>query len=108
MTTWKAKSRRARRRRRDKFTTDVVTIAGKNNHNAFVANFGKEVLKSENAKGKEVGLTGLNVLRGRVTFQTTEGEKMQLRDFSSRGLDKIYKDVLELTAIAQIAKNKRS
>lgn len=103
-----SKVTKSTKEQRDKFTTDVVTIAGKNNHNAFVANFGKEVLKSENAKGKEVGLTGLNVLRGRVTFQTTEGEKMQLRDFSSRGLDKIYKDVLELTAIAQIAKNKKA
>ena len=93
---------------RDKFTADIITIAGKNNHNAFVANFGKEVLTSENAKGEEVGLTALNVLRGRVTFQTTDGKKMQLRDFSSRGLDKIFKDALEITAIAKIAKDKKA
>ena len=93
---------------RDKFTADVVSIAGKNNHNAFVAKFGKEVLKSENTKGEEVGLTSLNVLRGRVTFQTTEGTKMQLRDFSSRGLDKIVKDALEFTGIAKITQEKKA
>ncbi len=103
-----SKVTKSTKEQRDKFTADVVTIAGKNNHNAFVANFGKEVLTSENAKGKEVGLTALNVLRGRVTFQTTDGEKMQLRDFSSRGLDKISKDALEITAIAKIAKDKKA
>lgn len=65
-------------------------------------------MTSENAKGEEVGLTALNVLRGRVTFQTTDGKKMQLRDFSSRGLDKIFKDALEITAIAKIAKDKKA
>lgn len=93
---------------RDKFTADIVTIAGKNNHNTFTAKFGKDALMSENAKGKEVGLTGVNVLRGRVTFQTIDGNKMQLRDFSARGLEMISKDVLKYASIAKNASEKQA
>lgn len=93
---------------RDKFIANVVAIAGKNNHNTFTAKFGKDALMSEDAKGKEVSLTGVNVLRGRVTFQTIDGNKMQLRDFSARGLEMISKDVLKYASIAKNAAEKQA
>lgn len=92
---------------RDRFTAGVVAIAGKNNHNTFTAKFGKEVLMSEDVRGREVGLTGLNVLRGRVTFQTADGGKMQLRDFSARGLEKVSKDAMKFAGIAKNASEKK-
>lgn len=65
----------------------VVEIAGKNNHHAFILPLTDHSIKVENDKGKEVLLSNMQVLRGRVTFHDTDGNKLQLRHFTPTALD---------------------
>jgi hypothetical protein len=71
---------------RDDFTKKIVEVSGKNNHHAFVLPLMESSIKVEDSKGKEVQLSNMQVLRGRVTFSDTDGNKMQLRDFPQDSL----------------------
>lgn len=71
---------------RDAFAKKIVDVTGKNNHHAFVLSLGDSPIKVGNSKGNELQLASMQVLRGRVTFEDTEGNKLQLRDFSPKAL----------------------
>lgn len=71
---------------RDDFTNWIVDVTGKNNHHAFVLPLADNAIKVENSKGKEVQLDSMQVLRGRVTFTDTDGNKLQLRDLASEDI----------------------
>ena len=71
---------------RDDFTKKIVEVSGKNNHHAFVLPLLESSIKAEDSKGKEVQLSNMQVLRGRVTFSDTDGNKMQLRDFPQESI----------------------
>lgn len=71
---------------RDDFTKKIVEVSGKNNHHAFVLPLMESSIKIEDSKGKEVQLSNMQVLRGRVTFSDTDGNKMQLRDFPQESI----------------------
>lgn len=76
---------------RDDFAKKIVDVAGKNNHHAFVLSLADNAIKVENSKGKEVQLASIQVLRGRVTFTDTDGNKLQLRDLASEGIRNLGK-----------------
>lgn len=71
---------------RDDFTKKIVEVSGKNNHHAFVLPLMESSIKIEDSKGKEVQLSNMQVLRGRVTFSDSDGNKMQLRDFPQESI----------------------
>lgn len=71
---------------RNDFSKKIVDVAGKNNHHAFMLPLADNAIKVENSKGKEVQLDSMQVLRGRVTFTDTDGNKLQLRDLASEGI----------------------
>lgn len=72
--------------KRDVFNNKVVEIVGKNNHHAFLLPLSSKALNVETTKGKAAILDKMQVLRGRVTFFDTEGNKLQLRELKTASI----------------------
>ena len=83
---------------RDQFANKIVETVGKNNHHAFVLPLSDKVVSVETAKGETVELAKMQVLRGRVTFTDTEGNKLQLRDLKPDAIQQLTE---KLPTIAQ-------
>ena len=64
---------------RDQLAGKIVETVGKNNHHAFVLPLSDKAVSVETANGESIELAKMQVLRGRVTFTDTEGNKLQLR-----------------------------
>ena len=72
--------------KRDVFNNKVVEIVGKNNHHAFLLPLSSKALNVETTKGEAAILDKMQVLRGRVTFSDTEGNKLQLRELKTASI----------------------
>lgn len=72
--------------KRDDFNNKVVEIVGKNNHHAFLLPLSSKALNVETTKGETAILDKMQVLRGRVTFSDTEGNKFQLRELKTASI----------------------
>ena len=75
--------------KRDDFNNKVVEIVGKNNHHAFLLPLSSKALKVEKTKGETAILDKMQVLRGRVTFSDTEGNKLQLRELKTASIQQL-------------------
>lgn len=74
---------------RDSFTNKVVETVGKNNHNALLLPLSDKSLNVETTKGETANLAKMQVLRGRVTFTDTEGNKLQLRELKTTAIQQL-------------------
>lgn len=75
--------------KRDDFNNKVVEIVGKNNHHAFLLPLSSKALNVETTKGETAILDKMQVLRGRVTFSDTEGNKFQLRELKTASIQQL-------------------
>lgn len=75
--------------KRDDFNNKVVEIVGKNNHHAFLLPLSSKALNVETTKGETAILDKMQVLRGRVTFSDTEGNKLQLRELKTASIQQL-------------------
>lgn len=75
--------------KRDDFNNKVVEIVGKNNHHAFLLPLSSKALNVETTKGETAILDKMQVLRGRVTFTDTEGNKLQLRELKTASIQQL-------------------
>lgn len=75
--------------KRDDFNNKVVEIVGKNNHHAFLLPLSDKALNAETTKGEIATLDKMQVLRGRVTFTDTEGNKLQLRELKTASIQQL-------------------
>lgn len=75
--------------KRDDFNNKVVEIVGKNNHHAFLLPLSDKALNAETTKGETAILDKMQVLRGRVTFTDTEGNKLQLRELKTASIQQL-------------------
>lgn len=72
---------------RDAFTAAVVSAGGKNNHEPLTVKLPETPgFTVKNAKGNSETLDSMQVLRGRVTFTNTNGDKLQLTTLSNEAL----------------------
>lgn len=78
----------AKEKRAD-FNNKVVEIVGKNNHHAFLLPLSSKALNVETTKGETATLDKMQVLRGRVTFSDTEGNKLQLRELKTASIQQL-------------------
>lgn len=83
---------------RDDLASKIVETVGKNNHHAFVLSLSDKALKVETSKGAQTELAKMQVLRGRVTFTDSEGNKLQLRDLKASTIQQLTET---LPSIAQ-------
>lgn len=74
---------------RDDLASKIVETVGKNNHHAFVLSLSDKALKVETSKGAQTELAKMQVLRGRVTFTDSEGNKLQLRDLKASTIQQL-------------------
>lgn len=75
---------------RDLFTATVVAVAGKNNHAALNVKLPQTPdFTVLNAKGNKETLEAMHVLRGRVTFTNSNGDKLQLTALSNEALNNL-------------------
>ena len=74
---------------RDDLASKIVETVGKNNHHAFVLSLSDKALKVETSKGAQTDLAKMQVLRGRVTFTDSEGNKLQLRDLKASTIQQL-------------------
>jgi DNA mismatch repair protein mutS len=74
---------------RDQLASKIVETVGKNNHHAFVLPLSDKTVNVETAKGETIELAKMQVLRGRVTFTDTEGNKLQLRDLKPNAIQQL-------------------
>ena len=75
--------------KRDDFNNKVVEIVGKNNHHAFLLPLSSKALNVETTKGETAILDKMQILRGRVTFSDTEGNKFQLRELKKASIQQL-------------------
>ena len=75
--------------KRDDFNNKVVEIVGKNNHHAFLLPLSSKALNVETTKGETAILDKMQVLRGKVTFSDTEGNKFQLRELKTASIQQL-------------------
>lgn len=81
---------------RDSFTNKVVAEVGKNHHNAFLLPLSDKSLNIETTKGETANLAKMQVLRGRVTFTDTEGNKLQLRELKTTSIQQLAEVILSI------------
>ena len=74
---------------RDDLASKIVETVGNNNHHAFVLSLSDKALKVETSKGAQTELAKMQVLRGRVTFTDSEGNKLQLRDLKASTIQQL-------------------
>ena len=74
---------------RNQLAGKIVETVGKNNHHAFVLPLSDKAVSVETVKGETIELAKMQVLRGRVTFTDTEGNKLQLRDLKPDAIQQL-------------------
>ena len=84
-----AKNATDAKEQRDQLASKIVETVGKNNHHAFVLPLSDKAVSVETAKGETIELAKMQVLRGRVTFTNTEGNKLQLRGLKPDAIQRL-------------------
>ena len=74
---------------RDDLASKIVETVGKNNHHALVLPLADKALNAETTRGENTELAKMQVLRGRVTFTDSEGNKLQLRDLKASTIQQL-------------------